>query len=82
MKDIVNVKIKFREPYRPSRRRVARARGRVLRLRGARSQYPSRFMLLVEPCGNRARRSCPATPRGHFGAAATVHAAASPLYHG
>jgi len=50
MKDIVNTKIKYREPYRPFAPSVlAPAAARFVDAPGVERQYPSRFMLLVVP---------------------------------
>src|SRR6185503_6405245 len=50
MKDTVNVKIKFREPYRPFAPSVLQeSADDYFDTAGASSQYPARFMLLVEP---------------------------------
>jgi carbamoyltransferase len=84
MKDIVNVKIKFREPYRPFAPSVVAERAdEYFDCQGADSQYPSRFMLLVEPVRPAARATLPATTHVDNSARLqTVHAGASPLYHG
>jgi carbamoyltransferase len=50
MKDIVNTKIKFREPYRPFAPAVlADQAERYFELPGAATNWPARFMLLVTP---------------------------------
>ena len=83
MKDVVNVKIKFREPFRPFAPSVVAERAdEYFDCAGADRQYPSRFMLLVEPVRPAAQPTLPATT--HVDGSArlqTVHAAASPLYH-
>jgi carbamoyltransferase len=83
MKDVVNVKIKFREPYRPFAPSVLADRAdEYFDCQGADRQYPSRFMLLVEPVRPAARPILPATTHVDNSARLqTVHAAASPLYH-
>ena len=83
MKDIVNVKIKFREPYRPFAPSVLQDRaGEFFDCAGAERQYPSRFMLLVEPVRPGARSVLPATTHVDNSARLqTVVASASPLYH-
>ena len=46
MKDIVNIKIKFREPFRPFAPSVmAEEAGKLFELDGQRGQYPFKFML-------------------------------------
>ncbi len=61
MKDVVNTKIKFREPYRPFAPSVlAGAAGRYFDLPRADRHLPARFMLLVAPVGDDARDRIPA----------------------
>jgi carbamoyltransferase len=83
MKDTVNVKIKFREPYRPFAPSVVQeAADRYFDTGGASMQYPARFMLLVEPVRPEARAVLPATTHVDNSARLqTVVEAASPLYH-
>lgn len=83
MKDIVNVKIKFREPYRPFAPSVLQeAADRYFDTNGASAQYPARFMLLVEPVRPEARATLPATTHvDHSARLQTVEPSASPLYH-
>ena len=79
MKDIVNVKIKFREPYRPFAPSVVAERAdEYFDCQGADRTYPSRFMLLVEPVRPTARSLLPATTHVDDSARLqTVHAAAT-----
>ncbi|HYT75802.1 MAG TPA: carbamoyltransferase [Vicinamibacterales bacterium] len=83
MKDTVNVKIKFREPYRPFAPSVIEeAADRYFDTAGASAQYPARFMLLVEPVRPEARSLLPATT--HIDNSArlqTVLPGPSPRYH-
>ena len=83
MKDTVNVKIKFREPYRPFAPSVLQERADdYFDCAGADAQYPSRFMLLVEPVRPSARDLLPATTHVDNSARLqTVVKAASPRYH-
>jgi carbamoyltransferase len=83
MKDTVNVKIKFREPYRPFAPSVlAESADRYFDCAGADRQYPSRFMLLVEPVREDARAMLPATTHVDNSARLqTVVQTASPMYH-
>ena len=83
MKDTVNVKIKFREPYRPFAPSVLQeAADRYFDTAGASTQYPARFMLLVEPVRPEARSVLPATTHVDNSARLqTVVQSASPLYH-
>src|SRR5207253_2211014 len=50
MKEVINVKIKFREPFRPFAPSVlAESAERFFDLPNASSHYPARFMLYVVP---------------------------------
>ena len=50
MKDIINIKIKFREPFRPFAPSILMERaGEYFALDGADKHYPARFMLYVAP---------------------------------
>ena len=61
MKDIVNVKIKFREPYRPFAPSVLANRvHEFFELDNAQTSYPARFMLLVVPALDRSIQDIPA----------------------
>ena len=61
MKDIVNTKIKFREPYRPFAPSVLAGRtGEYFAAPGVERQYPARFMLLVTPVLEDKREVIPA----------------------
>jgi carbamoyltransferase len=61
MKDTVNVKIKFREPYRPfAPSVVADAASRYFDLPDIARQLPPRFMLMVAPVKDAARDAIPA----------------------
>ena len=83
MKDTVNVKIKFREPYRPFAPSVLQERADdYFDCAGADLQYPARFMLLVEPVRPSARGVLPATTHVDNSARLqTVVRGASPRYH-
>lgn len=83
MKDIVNVKVKFREPYRPFAPSVLQEEAdRYFDTAGAAAQYPARFMLLVEPVRETARGVLPATTHVDNSARLqTVVQSASPRYH-
>ena len=83
MKDVVNVKIKFREPYRPFAPSVlSECADDYFDTRGASSQYPARFMLLVEPVKPAARATLPATTHVDNSARLqTVVRSANPLYY-
>jgi carbamoyltransferase len=83
MKDIVNTKIKFREPYRPFAPSVAaHAAERYFDLPGAGGQYPARFMLLVVPVRAEHHATLPAiTHVDGSGRLQIVVKEHSPLYH-
>ena len=62
MKDIVNSKIKFREPYRPFAPSVLAERAEdYFDLPGAAQQFPARYMLYVTPVKADKRKILPAT---------------------
>jgi len=83
MKDIVNTKIKFREPYRPFAPSVLAERSRdYFDLDDPARQYPARFMLLVVPVLEQSKDRIPAVT--HVDGSArlqTVVASANPRYH-
>lgn len=61
MKDIVNAKIKFREPYRPFAPSVlAECAPKYFELNGAGQQHPLRYMLYVVPVKTDQRENIPA----------------------
>ena len=83
MKDRVNIKTKFREPFRPFAPSVLAERaGEFFDLGKAAGQMPLRFMLLVVPVREGARQRIPATT--HVDGTARIQAVtpdAVPLYH-
>lgn len=83
MKEIVNVKIKFREPFRPFAPSVlAESAERYFDLADAPKHYPARFMLYVVDVKDGQGDVVPAIT--HVDGTArlqTVHADESPLYH-
>jgi carbamoyltransferase len=83
MKDIVNSKIKFREPYRPFAPSIPIGSvERYIDLPNAAEHLPARFMLLVAPVREDARDVIPATT--HVDGSARVQVVApdtSPRYH-
>ncbi len=83
MKDIVNTKIKFREPYRPFAPSVlAEATQEFFEGDGLASQYPARFMLLVESVRPEKQIAIPAvTHVDGTGRLQVVHLDSNPLYH-
>ena len=83
MKDIVNTKIKFREPYRPFAPSVlAEAAERYFDLPGAERHLPARFMLLVVPVKPEHHATLPAiTHVDGSGRLQTVFRESSPRYY-
>ncbi len=82
MKDIVNTKIKFREPFRPfAPSVVAAAAPQYFDLPPKSNGMPERFMLLVVPVASGKGGAVPAV--NHMGTARlqTVHKETNPLYH-
>ncbi|MBI4240694.1 MAG: carbamoyltransferase [Candidatus Rokubacteria bacterium] len=83
MKDIVNVKIKFREPYRPFAPSVLADRAaEYFDLPDADRHYPARFMLYVVDVRPEKTQAVPATT--HVDGSArlqTVSSEWNPLYH-
>lgn len=83
MKDIVNTKIKFREPYRPFAPSVlAEATERYFDLANASRNWPARFMLLVVPVRPEHHATLPAiTHVDGSGRLQTVFRETNPLYY-
>jgi carbamoyltransferase len=83
MKEIVNTKIKFREPFRPFAPSVlAETAEKYFDLADAPKHYPARFMLYVVKVKPGMDKVLPAIT--HVDGTArlqTVHKAESPLYH-
>jgi carbamoyltransferase len=83
MKDIVNRKIKFREPFRPFAPAVLEERTRdFFELENPETSYPARFMLLVTPVREDKQGVIPAVT--HVGGTArlqTVRREWNPRYH-
>ncbi|MCX8072598.1 MAG: hypothetical protein N3C12_09125 [Candidatus Binatia bacterium] len=83
MKEIVNVKIKFREPFRPFAPSVlAEAAERFFDLPEAPRHYPARFMLYVVPVKDGQGDVVPAITHVDYSARLqAVHRDESPLYY-
>ncbi|MBI3779699.1 MAG: hypothetical protein HY278_01360, partial [candidate division NC10 bacterium] len=83
MKDLVNRKIKFREPFRPFAPSVVAERAEELfDLPNAKDVYPARFMQLVVPVRDEARDRIPATTHvDGSGRLQAVHRETNPLYY-
>lgn len=80
--DIVNTKIKFREPFRPFAPAVlVEASESYFDLPDAKNNMPVRFMLMVVPVLDDKQEAIPAV--NHLGTARiqTVHRETSPFYH-
>jgi carbamoyltransferase len=84
MKDIVNAKIKFREPYRPFAPSVlAEHAEKYFDFPGAMNHYPARFMLYVVPVKEAQQSTLPAiTHVDGTGRLQTVFREQSPRYYG
>lgn len=84
MKDIVNIKIKFREPFRPFAPSILAERAEeYFDLPDAASHYPTRFMLMVTPVREDKREVVPAiTHVDGTGRLQTVRKETNPRYHG
>jgi len=84
MKDIVNSKIKFREPYRPfAPSVVAEAAPTYFELGDSVNQYPLRYMLYVTPVKPEHHATLPAITHVDGSARVqTVYREQSPLYYG
>jgi carbamoyltransferase len=83
MKEIVNVKIKFREPFRPFAPSVLAERaGEYFEISGRDGKYPSSFMLNVAPVRSDKRAVIPATTHvDGTGRLQTVARHANPRYY-
>lgn len=83
MKDTVNIKIKFREPFRPFAPSVLAERtAEYFELPEPERHYPARYMLLVSPVRVDKQATVPAiTHVDGSGRLQTVHRATNPRYH-
>ncbi len=83
MKDIVNIKIKFREPFRPFAPSVLVDRAEeFFDFAPARANSPGRFMLMVSPVKEDKREVIPAvTHQDGTGRLQTVFKETNPRYH-
>jgi carbamoyltransferase len=83
MKDVVNTKIKFREPYRPFAPSVLAERAaEYFELADPAGTYPARFMLLVVKVREGQRAAVPATTHvDGTGRVQVVVRATNPTYH-
>lgn len=82
MKEIVNTKIKFREPFRPFAPVVPEeSASRYFDLKRAYGQYPTRFMLMVSPVREDEAKCIPAVTHMGTGRLQTVRKAWNPTYY-
>lgn len=82
MKDIVNTKIKFREPYRPFAPSIlAEAAEEYFDIPGISQQEAARFMLLVAPVKKEKQEVIPAVSHMGTGRLQTVFQESNPRYY-
>jgi carbamoyltransferase len=83
MKDIINAKIKFREPYRPFAPSVlAEHAEKCFDLTCASKHSPARYMLYIVPVRHEQQQNLPAVTRvDGTGRLQTVFRAQRPRYH-
>ncbi|MFN0073951.1 MAG: carbamoyltransferase [Chloroflexota bacterium] len=83
MKDVVNTKIKFREPFRPFAPSIqAEATERYFNVPGGQSFHPGRFMLAVLPVNPEQQDAIPAVSHLGTGRLQMVYEDTNPRYHG
>jgi carbamoyltransferase len=82
MKEVVNTKIKFREPFRPFAPVVPEQdEARYFDLQKATGQYPQRFMLMVSPIYPERQGDIPAVCHMGTGRQQTIRREWNPLYY-
>src|SRR5207302_7419503 len=82
MKDVVNTKIKFREPFRPFAPAVTEtATPAYFPTRASPDDYPARFMLVVHPIEPDRRPDIPAVTHMGTGRLQTVRREWNPFYY-
>ena len=82
MKDVVNTKIKFREPFRPFAPSVLQESvSDYFEMPAKGSGYPERFMLLVVPVKSAVESSIPAVSHQGTSRIQAVHSESSGMYH-
>lgn len=82
MREIVNTKIKFREPFRPFAPVVSEDDApRYFDLQKAEGQYPQRFMLMVSPVIEERQAEIPAVSHMGTGRLQTIRREWNPLYY-
>lgn len=81
MKEVVNTKIKFREPFRPFAPVIPESDApRYFDLQKAAGQYPLRFMLMVSPVHPNRQDEIPAVSHMGTGRLQTIRREWNPLY--
>ncbi len=82
MKDVVNLKIKFREPFRPFAPVIIEEEvENYFEIKNAARQYPTRFMLLVVPIKESKRALIPAVDHQGTGRVQTINKAQNRRYY-
>lgn len=82
MKEIVNAKIKFREPFRPFSPVVPESTAsEFFEMGKAKGQYPPRFMLIVTPVRDGRHNQIPAVSHMGTGRLQTIRHDWNPLYY-
>ncbi|WP_242910550.1 carbamoyltransferase family protein [Actinomadura terrae] len=81
MKDLINRKVKFREPFRPFAPAMLHDRAPGYVAAPGAEQWPTRFMLLVMPLAEEFAASAPAVDHFGTGRIQTVSAEENPLFH-
>jgi len=82
MKDIVNTKIKYREPFRPFAPVVTEEDApRYFDMQKVQGQYPPRFMLMVSPIPAERQAEIPAVSHMGTGRMQTIQQEWNPFYY-
>ena len=82
MKNIVNLKIKFREPFRPFAPVILENELENFFMIKSKDLYPFRYMLMVLPIKEEKRKLIPAVDHEGTGRVQTITEAWNPLYYG
>ncbi|MEH1015950.1 carbamoyltransferase N-terminal domain-containing protein [Micromonospora sp. CPCC 206060] len=81
VKDLINKKVKFREPFRPFAPAMLADRAPEYVDGGGTEQWPTRFMLMVMPLAEQFGATAPAVNHFGTGRVQTVTATSNPLFH-
>ncbi|MEV0607443.1 carbamoyltransferase N-terminal domain-containing protein [Polymorphospora rubra] len=81
IKDLINKKVKFREPFRPFAPAMLHDRAAEYVAGDGTDQWPTRFMLMVMPLEERFAASAPAVDHFGTGRIQTVAPETNPLFH-